>query len=150
MASTNNRNLHNSCVLTSRHDELGFRASTVERVSFNKQLLVRSRLGDSVRWSNPPDAQTRKNRRPCEGTVGVGDCESSDRIRGCDAACSSLFTPSQELAARAKPMSQPFKTFPPFLLPLSSTAQRIHSLILSDAPVLFFDPCLLRGSRSRS
>jgi hypothetical protein len=35
------------------------------------------------------------------GTVGVWDRESGDRIEGCDGACSTLLTPSQELAARA-------------------------------------------------
>jgi len=38
----------------------------------------------------------------------VRDCESSGRIRGCDGACSTPLTPSQESAARALPMSQPF------------------------------------------
>jgi hypothetical protein len=41
--------------------------STVERVSQNKQWLIRSRLGDQVQWSDPVNTRTRKNRQALRG-----------------------------------------------------------------------------------
>jgi hypothetical protein len=38
--------------------------------------------------------------RQLAGKQTVWDCESSDRIRGYDGACSTPLTPSQESAAR--------------------------------------------------
>ncbi len=40
------------------------------------KLSIRSRLGDPVRWSNPLDDQTRKNRRLCEEALGFGTAKA--------------------------------------------------------------------------
>ena len=76
--------LHKSRALTFHLLELVWLTSTVERNSFNKQSLIRSRLSDSfgevIRWTTGPE----KTDMFCEELVGVRDCENSNRIKGCD------------------------------------------------------------------
>src|SRR5579864_886838 len=62
-----NLRLHRSWALTFHGLQLGSHMSTVERVSQNKQWLIRSRLGDQVQWSDPVNTRTRKNRQALRG-----------------------------------------------------------------------------------
>ena len=62
-----NQRLHKSRALTFPIPELGLLTSTVERVSQNKQWLIRSRLGDQVQWSDPVNTRTRKIRQALRG-----------------------------------------------------------------------------------
>src|SRR6476646_6359996 len=62
-----NLRLHRSWALTFHGVQLGLLTSTVERVSQNKQWLIRSRLGDQVQWSDPVNIRTRKNRQALRG-----------------------------------------------------------------------------------
>src|SRR6185312_3068101 len=59
--------LHKSRALTFYGLQLGSHMSTVERVSQNKQWLIRSRLSGQVQWSDPVNTRTRKNRRALRG-----------------------------------------------------------------------------------
>src|SRR5512140_1304317 len=62
-----NLRLHRSRALTFHGLQLGSHMSTVERVSQNKQWLIRSRLSDQVQWSDPVNTRTRKNRQALRG-----------------------------------------------------------------------------------
>src|SRR6266853_3748906 len=62
-----NLRLHKSRALTFFGLQLGLLTSTVERVSQNKQWLIRSRLSDQVQWSDPVNTRTRKIRQALRG-----------------------------------------------------------------------------------
>jgi hypothetical protein len=62
-----NLHLHKSRALTFHVLQLGSLMSTVERVSQNKQWLIRSRLSDQVQWSDPVNTRTRKIRQALRG-----------------------------------------------------------------------------------
>src|SRR5690349_1656407 len=62
-----NLRLHRSWALTFHGLQLGLLTSTVERVSQNKQWLIRSRLSDQVQWSDPVNTRTRKIRQALRG-----------------------------------------------------------------------------------
>ena len=62
-----NLRLHRSWALTFHCLQLGLLTSTVERVSQNKQWLIRSRLSGQVQWSDPVNTRTRKNRQALRG-----------------------------------------------------------------------------------
>jgi len=62
-----NLRLHKSRALTFCGLQLGLLTSTVERVSQNKQWLIRSRLSDQVQWSDPVNTRTRKIRQALRG-----------------------------------------------------------------------------------
>ena len=66
-AAEKNLHLHKSRALTFTGLQLGWLTSTVERVSQNKEWLIRSRLGDQVQRSNSRHARTRKNRQALRG-----------------------------------------------------------------------------------
>ena len=69
--------------------------------------LVKTKVGRSkVSWvissmGQPEERPDPKKPTAQRGGVGVWNCESSDRIEGRDGAYSTLWAPSQELAARA-------------------------------------------------
>ena len=77
--------LHRTWALTFSALHLKLLSSTAERAWQRTKLPVRSRLGDQsdrvTDWATKPE-KTYDSAR----SVGVWNCESSDRIKGCDGA----------------------------------------------------------------
>jgi hypothetical protein len=78
-----------------------FTSSTVERVSKNKQLLIRTRLGDSLSEATRLAAEPEKADCFCEEQLGFGTAKAVIASRVVTVHASTSFAPSQELAARA-------------------------------------------------
>src|SRR5262249_37147768 len=93
--------LHQSSALTFTCSTLGWRASTAERVGFNQQLPVRSRLGDSSGEAIRQTLGPEKTTTICEDSVGSGTAKEVSGSGAVTVHASTRLAPSQEPAARA-------------------------------------------------